>query len=218
MLQECKTIRVIAQKHPTRFPVILTYGSACLAAGLCCHRPAPLEPDKPVSRHPAQAAHKPSLAPETRSWATRTCALLLGCPHTRRWEAAPADLPPSSALPPQVSLSSARALSDQTEVSPLAREGMLSYDAPPIRTITARPSLSPSSSTQIAIRILYSIPTRVGAMRAYHVPQSSRDGLGPLWTPVAEMSTAGHWRDPAPATCLLAQACQQLWLGLCHDA
>ncbi len=180
-------------------------------AGRCCHRPAPSEPDGPVSRHPAQIAHKRSLAPETRSWWSRTCALLPGCPHASRWETAPVRLSLSSALSPQVGWTSVGAPSDQTEVCPLARGGMLSNDAPPIRAITVRPSLPPPSSTPTAISLPYGMLTLTGAVGAYHVPQSSPDGLGLLWTPVARVSTAGDWRAPAPATCHFGASLPAAW-------
>ncbi len=56
------------------------------------------------------------------------------------------------------------------EVCPLSR-GMMSPDgSTPIRTITARRSLAPSSSTRNFVGLPYGLPTFAGELRAYHVP------------------------------------------------
>jgi hypothetical protein len=59
------------------------------------------------------------------------------------------------------------------EVCPLARRGV-----PPIRPITGRPSLPPSSSTRCPVREPYDSPCCRAAVgrRAYHVPQVEPSG------------------------------------------
>jgi len=71
---------------------------------------------------------------------------------------------------------------DRREVGPLSRGVILSCDATPVRTITARPSLPPSSSTCCPVGApcgVFSPPpwcTRRGGQQAYHVPPMHRSG------------------------------------------
>jgi hypothetical protein len=57
------------------------------------------------------------------------------------------------------------------EVCPLARGVMSPSGSTPIRSITGRPSLPPSSCTRSPIGWPYDLPTPRGGLRAYHVPQ-----------------------------------------------
>jgi hypothetical protein len=87
-----------------------------------------------------------------------------------------------SASPPEVCWPGSLVTPDQREVGPLSRGAILSCDATPLRTITARPSLPPSSSTCYPIGapcgVLSPPPwcTRRGGQQAYHVPPMHRSG------------------------------------------
>ena len=54
----------------------------------------------------------------------------------------------------------------------------------PIRLITRRPSLFPSSSTRSPVGEPYDALSRVGELRAYHVPRRYHDGEGSACPPV----------------------------------
>ena len=94
--------------------------------------------------------------------------------------------------------------------------------AAPIRPITDRPSLAPSSFTRCPVRSSCDFPSgECQHRRATGLPRSAGGtpgGLGRASTPVVP-----HLRVPSSerhnlTTCLLAQACQHLWLGLGDDA
>ena len=92
--------------------------------------------------------------------------------------------------------------------------------ATPIRPITGRPSLAPSSPTRCPVRSSYDSPCcpRTAGQRAYHVPQVEQlGGLGRVSPPVVQHLRRGSSEPPDLTTCLLAQAYQHLWLGLCDD-
>jgi hypothetical protein len=90
--------------------------------------------------------------------------------------------------------------------------------ATPIRSITDRPSLAPSSCTRSPIGSPCGSLSPKGGLRAYHVASLKPRGLGPASTPVARHLRRGSSEPPDLATCLLAQACQHLWLVLGDDA
>ena len=78
--------------------------------------------------------------------------------------------------------------------------------------------LSPSSFTRSPIGSPYDSLSLAGELRVYHVASLKPRGLDPASTPVARHLRWGSSKPPDLATCLLAQACQHLWLVLCDDA
>jgi len=105
---------------------------------------------------------------------------------------------------------------DQREVSTLSGWGM-DTAAAPIRSITERPSLAPSSSTRRLVSFSCEPLSLAGRRRAYHVPPLLQCGLGRVSPPVAHRL---RWRSSEPpdlATYLLVQACQHLTLALYDD-
>jgi hypothetical protein len=121
-----------------------------------------------------------------------------------------------SALLPQVGLPAVHVDQRQREVSNLSSRGQ-DTAAAPIRSITERPLLSPSSYTHRLIGFSCERPSLAGRRRAYHVPPLSPCGLGRVSPPVARRL---RWRSSEPpdlATYLLVQACQHLALVLCDD-
>jgi hypothetical protein len=108
----------------------------------------------------------------------------------------------------------------QREVCPLAGGVMSPRGSTPIRPIAGRPSLAPSSFTRCPIRSSYDFPCcpATAAQRAYHVPQVEHEGgLGRVSSPVVQHLRRRSSEPPNLTTCLLAQACQHLWLVLCDD-
>src|SRR4051794_1244855 len=91
----------------------------------------------------------------------------------------------------------------------------------PIRPITGRPSLAPSSLTRRPIGApCDALSPRLvprGRRRAYHVPLVYRCGLGRASPPVARHLRRRSSEPPDLATYLLVQAVQHLALGLCDD-
>jgi hypothetical protein len=87
-----------------------------------------------------------------------------------------------SASPPEVRWPGSLVTPDQREVCPLSRGVMLPGGATPLRTITARLSLSPSSFTCCPVGLpcgsLSPPPwcTRQGGQQAYHVPPMYSSG------------------------------------------
>ena len=105
---------------------------------------------------------------------------------------------------------------DQREVSTLSSRGQ-DIAAAPIRSITERPLLSPSSFTRRLIGFSCESLSLAGRRRVYHVPPLSPCGLGRVSPPVARRL---RWRSSEPpdlATYLLVQACQHLALVLGND-
>ena len=99
----------------------------------------------------------------------------------------------------------------QREVSTLSSRGQ-DTAAAPIRSITERPLLSPSSFTRRLIGFSCESLSLAGRRRAYHVSPLSQCGLGRVSPPVARRL---RWRSSEPpdlATYLLVQACQHLAL------
>jgi hypothetical protein len=97
----------------------------------------------------------------------------------------------------------------QREVCPLSG-GV----ATPIRPITGRLLLPPSSSTRSPIGLPCGSLSLTGGLRAYHVASRKPRGLGPAPTPVARHPRRVSSEHPDLATHLLVQACQHLWLVL----
>src|SRR5438093_348022 len=102
---------------------------------------------------------------------------------------------------------------DLVEVCPLSRGVMLSLtDATPIRAITARRSLFPPSCTRRPVsELCRHLPCReddrLTRFRLSHTRGQVRSFRRWCW-----VSMAGQTLNPAPTTCLLAQASQHLWL------
>jgi hypothetical protein len=90
--------------------------------------------------------------------------------------------------------------------------------ATPIRPVTGRPLLAPSSFTRSPVGSSYDSLSLAGGLRAYHVASPKPRGLGPASTPVARHPRGRSSEPPNLATHLLVQACQHLWLVLCDDA
>src|SRR5262249_24683819 len=98
------------------------------------------------------------------------------------------------------------------------RRGVMSLGgSTPIRPITGRPSLAPSSSTRRLISSSCELPSLTGRRRVYHVPSRSLCGLGRASPPVAQQLRRRSSEPPDLATYLVVQACQHLALGLCDD-
>jgi hypothetical protein len=94
---------------------------------------------------------------------------------------------------------------------------MLPLGAIPIRPVTGRPSLAPSSFTRRPISISCEQLSLAGRRRAYHVPPLSPCGLGRASPPVVRRLRQRSSEPPDLTTYLLVQAIQHLALGLCDD-
>ena len=93
-----------------------------------------------------------------------------------------------------------------------------SHRSTPIRLITGRPSLAPSSCTRTVINVPYELPTLWGTVRAYQVPLMQPDGLGPLCPPVTLSAHGTRMYSPCTRhSACLARACQHLWLLTTND-
>jgi len=86
------------------------------------------------------------------------------------------------------------------EVCPLSRGVILPSGATPIRLITRRLSLFPSSFARTPIGSPHGSLSHSGEIRGYHVPQLRLDGLGLAYTPVAQRL---RWRTLEPPPWLL---------------
>src|SRR3954470_19573033 len=87
----------------------------------------------------------------------------------------------------------------------------------PIRPITGRPSLAPSSPTRRPVSSPCGLLSLAGGRRAYHVPPVYLCGLGRASPPVARQLRRRSSEPPDLATYLLVQAIQHLALGLYDD-
>jgi hypothetical protein len=137
-----------------------------------------------------------------------TWTVLRGGQHTELLEAAPASALHAadiSALLPQVGLPTIRVRQHPREVCTLAG-GV----ATPIRPITGRLSLAPSSFTRSPIGSPCDVLSLAGGLRAYHVPPTSLSGLGRVSRPVARHLRQRTAEPLHLATYLLVQASQQL--------
>jgi len=83
--------------------------------------------------------------------------------------------------------------------------------AAPIRPITGRHLLSPSSCTRSPVGSPCGSLSLAGGLRAYHVASPKPRGLGRASTPVARHPRRGSSEPPDLATYLLVQAYQHLW-------
>jgi hypothetical protein len=83
-------------------------------------------------------------------------------------------------------------------------------DATPIRPITGRPSLAPSSLTRSPVGSPCGSLSLAGGLRAYHVPLTQPSGFGRASGPVARHLRPGTVESRHLATHLLVQACQPL--------
>ena len=83
--------------------------------------------------------------------------------------------------------------------------------ATPIRPITGRLSLFPSSSARRPIGSPCGSLSQTGGRRVYHVASPKPRGLGPVSTPVARHLRRGSSEPPDLATYLLVQARTAPW-------
>jgi hypothetical protein len=137
-------------------------------------------------------------------------------PTTEPSEAAPARALRSadiSALLPQVGLPTLHVRQHQREVSQLSLRG---HVLTPIRPVTDRPWLAPSSFTRRPIGSPCGSLSLAGRRRAYHVPPMSPCGLGRISPPVARHLRRGSSEPPVLTTYLLVQAYQHLALGITY--
>jgi len=135
-----------------------------------------------IGQRTGESTRRPALA-----WRI-TWTVLRGSQHTEPLEAAPASAlhaADSSALLPQVGLPTVRVRQHPREVCPLAGGVLLPLGATPIRPITGRRSLAPSSFTHSPVGSPCGALSRTGGLRAYHVPLTSPSGLGRVSRPVA---------------------------------
>jgi hypothetical protein len=87
---------------------------------------------------------------------------------------------------------------DQREVCPLSREVMLPGGATPVRPVTGRHSLAPSSSTCNPASGSCESPSLSGRLQAYHVPYRLSEWGGLCLFAGGATSAAGDKPTPAP--------------------
>ena len=92
------------------------------------------------------------------------------------------------------------------EVCPLSRGVILPSGATPIRLITRRLSLFPSSFARTPIGSPHGSLSHSGEIRVYHVPQLRPDGLGLAYTPVARASAVADFGASTLATYLFGSS------------
>jgi hypothetical protein len=103
------------------------------------------------------------------------------------------------------------------EVCPLSREVMLPewLNLYPVHYSQA------FAFSVLMYPLLHRLPLQVafpmGKQRAYHVPYTYLMGVGSACSPMAVRLRQGSAKAPAPATYLLVQASQHLWLVDCND-
>jgi hypothetical protein len=104
------------------------------------------------------------------------------------------------------------------EVGPLSRGVISPGGSTPLRSITERPSLPPSSFTRRPIGPPCGGPTPRGGRRAYHVPRMNHGWCRLCLFAGGSTATARERGSPCtwPRT-VLVQACQRLWLVGSHD-
>lgn len=110
-------------------------------------------------------------------------------------------------------------MKDLMEVGPLSRGVMSPIGSIPVRPITERLSLSPSSLTRNPINSPYGLPSLLpgevtGLPRSTDIPL---DGLGAVSPPVGQHLRQEIGKFLNLPTCLLAQASQRLWLVNHYD-
>jgi hypothetical protein len=95
------------------------------------------------------------------------------------------------------------------------RRGVMSpKGSTPVRPITGRPSLAPSSFTRSPVGSPRGSLSLAGGLRAYHVAPRKPRGLGPASTPVVRHPRGVSSEHANLATYLLVQAYQHLGLVL----
>src|SRR5262249_1562033 len=136
-----------------------------------------------------------------------TCTLLRGSrqrnrrgPHRQEPCA-----PPTFLLCPLKSVSPPLTYANTTAKS----AGLRRRATTPIRSITDRPSLPPSSFTRSPVGAPCGLLSRVGGLRAYHVPPMYPGGLGRISPPVVRHPRRVSSEHANLTTCLLARSCQQ---------
>ena len=105
-------------------------------------------------------------------------------------------------------------MKDLMEVGPLSREVMSPFGSTPIRSITGRLSLFPSSLTRNPINSPYGLPS-LNSGEITGLPRSayiSSDGLGAVFPPVGLRLRQRISKSLNLPTYLLVQAYQRLWL------
>jgi hypothetical protein len=127
----------------------------------------------------------------------------------------PAD---SSAWPPNAGWRSSPVRPHQGEVGSLSGGVMSPRGSTPVRPITGRRPLAPPSFTRCPVRSSYGFPSGGVRHRGGNGLTTFRGcnpgGLGRACTPVVQRLRRGSSEPPDLTTCLLAQACQHLWLVL----
>ena len=121
---------------------------------------------------------------------------------------------PSSALPPWSVCHALSCRKTRGKSARLRAGVLLPVGALPIRPITGRPSLAPSSSTRSAVRDPCGPRSPGGALRAYHVPRLYHDGDRLCLFAGGRLGCGRRGTTlQTLATYLLVQASQHLWLG-----
>jgi len=87
---------------------------------------------------------------------------------------------------------------DQREVCSLSRGVMSPKGSTPVRPITGRRWLPPSSSTRRPMSRPRGRPSLAGGRRAYHVPPMCQSGKGRSSSPVVSASALGEFGAPSP--------------------
>jgi hypothetical protein len=185
-----------------------------------CRRPLPSEPDgrrfdaSGSSMKQRTAKHAVSLisleAPCTLPGQSRLPKCLGGGSRTSKDHYGPADI---SALLPNAGWLSSPVRPHQREVGPLARGVMSPHGSTPIRPITGRPSLAPSSFTRRPIGSPYGPLSLTGRRRAYHVPLMDPDGLGRISSPVVQQLRRVSSEHPSRTTCLFGPSASAACAG-----
>jgi len=104
------------------------------------------------------------------------------------------------------------------KVSSLSRGVLVPLGSTPLRLLTRRLPLPPSSLTRSALGFPCGSLAQVGALRAYHVPSGSPCGEGLISTPGGHHLRPVRHEHRGVTPYLLVQASQHLALVLTHDA
>jgi hypothetical protein len=107
-------------------------------------------------------------------------------------------LPPPTSAFPRAGWSSSLVTEDPREVSPLARGVMSSDGSTPIRPVTGRRSLAPSSHARLCIGRPCGSPTPKGQRRVYHVPPMYREKVRSRLSAGGASSACGKFGTPQP--------------------
>jgi len=157
-----------------------------------------LEPCK----RPSRDALRPHQADAPARYSSGATACCQGRPHQ---QALP---PPTSACLLQRLIELSRAARPEGSRPPCGWGNL----ATPVRPITGRPSLAPSSSARLGIGRPCGFPTPKGPRRVYHVPPMYREKVRSCFSAEGASSACGEFGTPHPVPLpFLAQACQPLW-------